>query len=189
MRGRETERDRQRESVCTVLDESWGREAYHWLGTKRENDLFSPWTTQTNKNVLVGNICHAGLGVVFGIIPENNTIDFVGGSAEPAFLDIVEDTLELGLGTCDVSHFTDGNTESSPQETAKMCSRVRELVRLATMLVQRDEDAHVVLSRKHLDRGARELGTDLIKASGCEALLRASNMEGAHGRVVRSLFG
>lgn len=65
---------------------------------------------------------------------------------------------------------------------------VRQLVRLVVTPLHGDEDAEVVLPRHHLDRGARELGRDLVEAFGVEPFLGAADVEGADGRVVRRLF-
>ena len=65
---------------------------------------------------------------------------------------------------------------------------VFELVRFVVALLDRDEDAEVVLPRHHLDRGPGELGHNLIKTASVDPLFRAIDVEGAHGGVVRRLL-
>lgn len=64
-----------------------------------------------------------------------------------------------------------------------------ELVCLPISLVQCDEDAHVVLARQHLDRGACELGGDLVETSSGDTLLGAGDVKCADWRVMRGLLG
>lgn len=64
-----------------------------------------------------------------------------------------------------------------------------QLVCLVVPLLQRDENAKIVLAGHHLDRGASELGCDLVETLGVQALLWAVDIERADGRVVRRLLG
>lgn len=64
-----------------------------------------------------------------------------------------------------------------------------KLVLFAVALVEGDEDAQVVLSGQNLDRGAGELGGDLVKAAGRDATLWASDVKGTDWRVVGRLLG
>ena len=66
---------------------------------------------------------------------------------------------------------------------------MRELVLLTSALVDSDEDAHIVLSREHLNGCAGELGRDLVEATSGQTPFGASDVESADGRMVRGLFG
>lgn len=166
-----------------------GWETHNRPGAKSKHDLFSPGAVQPRKDILVGNVLHSTLGVVFGIVLEDDAVNLVGGPAQPALLNIVQDHLDLGLGAGDVCHLADRDAQRSAQESAKVRRRVGKLVGLAVALVEGDEDAHVVLAGKDLDRGAGELGRDLIEAPGRNALFGTGDMEGAHRRVVGGLLG
>lgn len=69
-----------------------------------------------------------------------------------------------------------------------MGGRVGELVLFAVALVERDEDAQVVLAGQDLDRGAGKLGRDLVEPARAEAAVGAGDVKGRHGRVVRRLL-
>lgn len=122
--------------------------------------------------------------IVLRIVLEDNAINLVCCASQPAFLHIVQNDLDLGLGACDVSEFADRYAQSSAEKTAQMGRRVGKLVSLAITLFEGYEDAHVVLPRKDLDGGACELGSDLVKTAGCDTLLGAGDVEGAHRGVV-----
>lgn len=141
------------------------------------------------QDVLLGHILHARLVVILRVIPKHNSINLVGRPAQPALLDVVQDDLDLGLGAGEVGHVADRDAQAAAQDTAEMRRRVRQLVLLAVAAVEGDEDAHVVLARQDLDRGTGELGRDLVETAGANALLGAGDVEGADGRVVRSLLG
>lgn len=66
---------------------------------------------------------------------------------------------------------------------------MRELILFVVSARQRDEDAQVVSSSNHTDVGTSKLGTELVKASCGDALIRTVNVEGRYGRMVRGLFG
>lgn len=70
-----------------------------------------------------------------------------------------------------------------------MRRRVGKLVGLTIALLKGDKDTHVVFTREDLDRGTCELGGDLVEASGSDTLFRAGDVESAHRRVMRCLFG
>jgi hypothetical protein len=127
--------------------------------------------------------------IVLGIVFENHTVDLVSRSTQPTFLNVVQNDLDLRLGAAYVGELADRDTEGASQETTEMSSRVRKLVFLTITLLEGDEDTHIVLSRKHFDGCARELGRDLVKATGGQTPLGAGNVESADGRMVGSLFG
>ena len=83
---------------------------YEWLRAECEHDLFLPWTAQARKNILVGDVLHASLVVVGGVILEDDAVNLVGGTTQPTLLDIVENALDLGLWARNVRHLTDRNT-------------------------------------------------------------------------------
>lgn len=126
--------------------------------------------------------------VIFGIVVENNTIDLVGAAAEPAFVDVVKDRLDLGLRAGKVGHFANRDTQSAAKDAAEVSSGVSELVCLAIAVIEGDENAEIVLARHDLDGGTGELCCDLVKAAGTEALFGARNVESADGRVMGCLL-
>lgn len=69
-----------------------------------------------------------------------------------------------------------------------MSCRVLQLVGLVVPLLQRYENAQVVLSRADLDGGTGELGADLIKPASMKALVRAVDIKGTNWRMVGSLL-
>lgn len=162
---------------------------YQRGGTDSEDDLFPPGTAETDKNVLLGDVLDSGLGVILGIVAEDDALDLVGGAAKPALLDVAEDGLEAGLGAGDVGGVANGDAEGAAEDAAEVGGGVSELVLFAVALVELDEDAEVVLAGEDLNRGAGELGGDLVKAAGADAALGAGDVEGADGRVVRGLLG
>lgn len=101
----------------------------------------------------------------------------------------MQDDLDLGLGAGDVSHLTDRDAQGSAKKTTQVSRGVRKLVCLAVALIKTDKDAHVVLAGEDLDRGASELGRDLIETAGGDALLGAGDVESANRRVMGCLFG
>lgn len=64
-----------------------------------------------------------------------------------------------------------------------------ELVLFIVPVLQGDEDAQVVRSGNHAHACASELGAQLVVSLCADALLRAVNVEGGHGRMVGGLFG
>lgn len=165
------------------------RKTYHWPGTHCEDDLFSPGPAETNENILVGHVLDPRLVVILRVIPKDNAVDFVCGSAQPALLDVVENGLEFCFRTCDVGHFTDRHAERTSQDAAQVSSRMCELVCFATKLVQRNKNAQVVFAWQNFDRGASEFGRDLVEAARRQTPFGACNVKGAHRRVMRRLFG
>ena len=101
----------------------------------------------------------------------------------------MQNGLDLGLGASDISELADRDAQSTSEQAAQMRRRVGKLVGLAISLVEGDEDTHIVFTRKNLYRGACKFGSDLVEAAGCDALFRTGDVEGAHGRVMRCLFG
>merc|ERR1712054_350523 len=100
----------------------------------------------------------------------------------------MQDDLNLGLRAGNVGHLADRNAQTSTQQTTEVGWRVRKLVLLATSLVNRDEDAHVVLAGGHPDASASELGSDLVEPTSTDALLRTRNVESRHRRMVTRLL-
>jgi hypothetical protein len=64
-----------------------------------------------------------------------------------------------------------------------------ELVLLAPVVIQRNEDAQVVGTWYDAHAGAGKLGAQLVEAARADALFRAVNVKGGDGRVVRRLLG
>lgn len=166
-----------------------GRKTYHWSRAKSKDDLFPPWTIQSGENVFLRHVLDTRLVVVFGIVAENDAVDLVGGAAQPALLDVVENGLDLGLGAGNVGCVADGDAKGAAEDAAEMGSGVGELVLFAVAAVEGDEDAKVVLAGEDLDRGAGKLGGNLVKAASADAALGAGNVESADGRVVGGLLG
>ena len=75
------------------------------------------------------------------------------------------------------------------QQSAQMCNRMREIVRLIAEIVQRDKYPKVVSPWGDANPCACEVGADLIEAAGRNALLRALDKVCRHWWVVRSLLG
>lgn len=162
---------------------------YYWLGTHCEHDLLSPRTTQSHEDVILRHVLDALLIVVLGVVSEDDALDLVRRPAQPALVKVVQDRLELRLRAGYVGHVADGHAQRAAEEPADMGRRVGELVRLVVAAFDGDEDAQVVLAGHHLDGRTRELGRDLVEAPSAQALLRAADIEGADGRVVRGLLG
>lgn len=134
--------------------------------------------------MFIRHVLNSRFVIVLGIVLEDNAINFVCCASQPAFLNIVQNDLDLGLGACDVSEFADRYAQSSAEKAAQMGRRMGKLVSLSIMLFEGYEYAHVMLPRKDFDGGACELGSDLVKATGCDTLLGAGDVEGAHRGVV-----
>lgn len=166
-----------------------GGETYKGLGSQSKLDLVLPRAAQPHQNILVRNVLDFCLVVVLGVVSKNDAFHLVGRPPQPALLEIVEDSLELGLRTGDVGHVAHAHAEGAAEETAEMRGRVFELVGLIVPLLKRDKDAQVVLAGAHFDGRARELGTNLVEASCVNLLLGALDPKGTDGRVVRGLLG
>lgn len=70
-----------------------------------------------------------------------------------------------------------------------MSGRMLKLVGFIVSLLERDENAQVVLARADLDGRSGELGADLVKASCVDAFVGALDPKGTDRRVVGRLFG
>lgn len=164
-------------------------ETYHRLGTQGELNLFAPGTAQTGDDVRLRDVLYVELVVVLGIILEDDALDAIRGAAEPARLDVMQDRLELGLRTRNVRHLADADAQAASQYSTEVSGRVGQAVGLAAAVLERNEDAEVVLAGQDANARAGELGGDLIEATGREAALGTADVKGAHGRVVRGLLG
>lgn len=101
----------------------------------------------------------------------------------------MQDRLQLGLGASNIAHIADSHVQRSPEEATQVSCRVRQLICFMVPPLDRDEDAQVVLSGRHSDRRASELGCDLVETLGMDALLRAVDVKCTDGRVMGGLLG
>lgn len=75
------------------------------------------------------------------------------------------------------------------EKPAQISRWVRQLVLLIVSILQRDEDAQVVCASNYSHACAGEFRAQLVVTLGTNALLRAVDVEGGDGRVMRGLFG
>lgn len=66
---------------------------------------------------------------------------------------------------------------------------MRELVFFVVSFLYIDEDAEIMRSCRYANACPRELGTQLVKASGTDAFHRTVDVESRYGWVVGGLFG
>jgi hypothetical protein len=116
-------------------------QTHHRLRPQRKDDSLPPRPVQPAQNVRLRHILDRHLVVVVRVVTEDDAVNLVGGAAEPALLDVVEDRLEPGLRTRYVGDLAHADAEAAPQKAAEVRGRVGELVRLVAAALEGDEDA------------------------------------------------
>jgi hypothetical protein len=83
------------------------------LAAKRVVDLVLPRPFYPREHLLIWNVLDLGCGVILGIVFEDDAHNLVLCPPEPAFLNILKDDLQAGLGACDVACVGDGYAEGA----------------------------------------------------------------------------
>jgi hypothetical protein len=164
-------------------------------------DFVDPAALYPSQNVLVWNISNLHLVVVFRVILEYDTFNFVLRLAKPAFFEIMQDDLQLCFRAGNVAHIGHADAKCTygdlsarvmdsckqtltSQEASQMGGRVGKLVLLVVPVLQVDEDTQVVVSGNDFDAGSRELCAQLVVSTRRDSFLGAIDPESGDWRVV-----
>ena len=163
------------------------KKAYNRFRTDSKDHLLFPGAVQPCQHVRIRNVLDANLVIFFRLVRENDAIHNVDGS-RPTLVAVVEDALDLGLGTRDVALLTHCDVQAAPEEATEVRIWMCELVGLLVALLEGDEDAEVVLAGHDFDARAGKPCRELVEAFGAEAPLGTADVEGRDGWMVRGLF-
>jgi hypothetical protein len=82
--------------------------------------LITPASTDAREHVTLRDVFDSGFVVIGWVIPENDTLDTVLGSTDPAFLEIMENDLDASFRAGNVADVCDADRQGASQKASQV---------------------------------------------------------------------